>query len=173
MFQTHLKPPSKSLLIYTRTGVDSCGRRHSVSIPLHPSSKSKGDSAVITIKRKESTKSEKGKEGNLGKIRETVVDMSGDITKDNVFSGVDASPGMDCLTVPLSDYIERAQDHGRGRTSPPSRKRSTSSEREFSRRSSRQGNFIIVVVPGKDFLPNIFFSRILPVSRHGHCSLTT
>ena len=51
--EAQLHEPSKNLLIYTRTGVDSCGRRHSVSIPLLPrSSHSKSDTPLVTIQRK-------------------------------------------------------------------------------------------------------------------------
>ena len=49
--EAQLQEPSKNLLIYTQTGVDSSGRRHSVSIPLLPPS-SKTDTPKVTIQRK-------------------------------------------------------------------------------------------------------------------------
>ena len=53
-----LEEPSKNLLIYTQTGVDSAGRRHSVSIPLLPLSGARTrpspskETPLVTIQRK-------------------------------------------------------------------------------------------------------------------------
>ena len=56
--EVKLEEPSKNLLIFTQTGVDSAGRRHSVSIPLLPLSGSKArpspsqEKPLVTIQRK-------------------------------------------------------------------------------------------------------------------------
>ena len=50
--EAQLQEPSKNLLIYTQTGVDSAGRRHSVSIPLLPPSNTRADTPLVTIQRK-------------------------------------------------------------------------------------------------------------------------
>ena len=56
--EVKLEEPSKNLLIFTQTGVDSAGRRHSVSIPLLPLSGSKTrpspsqEKPLVTIQRK-------------------------------------------------------------------------------------------------------------------------
>ena len=56
--EVQLEEPSKNLLIYTQTGVDSAGRRHSVSIPLLPLSGARSrpspskETPLVTIQRK-------------------------------------------------------------------------------------------------------------------------
>lgn len=97
--EAQLHEPSKNLLIYTRTGVDSCGRRHSVSIPLLPrSSHSKSDTPLVTIQRKGqsvSHSSRRNSSRNMESISETRSRLSSrcEVSQDQETS-------MDCLTVP-------------------------------------------------------------------------
>ena len=137
-FQTQLKPPSKNLLIYNRSGVDSSGRRHSVSIPLLPSSTAKPNTTVISIQRKESQKGERGRgRETRRRIREREGRLSTE--NDNKETDIaDTSTPMDCLAVPASNCTDWQQT-ARRKSSLPVRKRSTSSERGSSRRSSKQG----------------------------------
>ena len=139
--QTQLKPPSKNLLIYTRSGVDSSGRRHSVSIPLLPSSKAKPDTTIISIQRKESKKGERGRgRETMGRIQEREGRLSAE--DDNKETDIaDTHTAMDCLTVPATNCTDWQQT-ARRKSSLPARKRSTSSERGSSRRSSKQGREI-------------------------------
>ena len=135
--KAHLKPPSKNLLIYTRSGVDSSGRRHSVSIPLLPSSSAKPDTTVISIQRKESRHAERGRGKTRGRKQETAWKVPADDAIENTKTA-DDNCGMDCLAVPTTDCNDWQQTAAR-KHSLPVRKRSTSSERGSSRRSSKQG----------------------------------
>jgi len=108
--EAQLQEPSKNLLIYTRTGVDSTGRRHSVSIPLLPLSSvshlsignksSKTDKPVVTIQRKGSQYSHhrRSSSKNMVSINESINESCG------IFRGtptpVSKENSMDCLTVP-------------------------------------------------------------------------
>ena len=137
LHQTQLQPPSKNLLIYTRSEVDSTGRRHSVSIPLLPSSKARPDSTVISIQRKGS-KQERGRVKTMGKIQENDGRVSANDNTKDIYETATTNPAMDCLTVPAATSQEW-QHAARRKNSLPARKRSTSSERGTSRRSSKQG----------------------------------
>jgi hypothetical protein len=135
--KAHLKPPSKNLLIYTQSGMDSSGRRHSASIPLLPSSSAKPDSTVISIQRKESRHGQRGRAKTRGRIQYT----AGRVPVDDAIEETktaDDNPAMDCLAVPTGDCNVLQQPPAR-KPSLPMRKRSTSSERGSSRRSSKQG----------------------------------
>ena len=135
--QAHLKPPSKNLLIYTRSGVDSSGRRQSVSIPLLPFSSAKPDTTVISIQRKESRHGQRGRAKTRGRIQETAVIVSADDAIEETKTA-DDNLAMDCLAVPTTVCNDWQQPAAR-KNSLPFRKRSTSSERGSSRRSSQQG----------------------------------
>ena len=142
--QTQLQPPSKNLLIYTRSGVDSSGRRHSVSIPLLPSSTARPDTTVISIQRKESKKGDRGRVKTMGRIQETERRISTNTKDDTKETEIDDnSTAMDCLTVPATNCTDWQQTAKR-KSSLPVRKRSTSSERGSSRRSSKQGTVAYV-----------------------------
>ena len=143
-FQAELKIPSKNLLIYTQSGVDSSGRRHSVSIPLLPSSNAKSDTTILSIQRKGSVRKKK-----MESIQEkSGVDSSEafpmETTKDN--------GAMDSLTVPeINGNKKRRRKMSPRQNSLPARKSermseapnpptgSDSSLRGSPRRSSKQG----------------------------------
>eukprot|EP00090_Calanus_glacialis_P022336 TRINITY_DN34481_c0_g1_i3.p1 TRINITY_DN34481_c0_g1~~TRINITY_DN34481_c0_g1_i3.p1 ORF type:complete len:235 (+),score=75.91 TRINITY_DN34481_c0_g1_i3:22-705(+) len=141
--EAELKIPSKNLLIYTQSGVDSSGRRHSVSIPLLPFSNAKSDTTILSIQRKGSVRKKK-----MESIQEkSGVDSSEafpmETTKDN--------GAMDSLTVPeINGNKKRRRKMSPRQNSLPARKSermseapkpptgSDSSLRGSPRRSSKQ-----------------------------------
>ena len=117
--EVKLEEPSKNLLIFTQTGVDSAGRRHSVSIPLLPLSGSKTrpspsqEKPLVTIQRKGSHHSQhrRNSSRNMESINVSIHFVSYFIT---IFSLQESTRGsnrsipksheeisMDCLTVPV------------------------------------------------------------------------
>eukprot|EP00092_Neocalanus_flemingeri_P093547 GFUD01118900.1.p1 GENE.GFUD01118900.1~~GFUD01118900.1.p1 ORF type:complete len:155 (+),score=49.14 GFUD01118900.1:109-573(+) len=127
-------PPSKNLLIYTQSSVDSSGRRHSVSIPLLPSSTAKPDTTVLSIQRKGS--GERGKVKNMESIEETSVKVSSDIFTEDT---ADNNVAMDCLTVPgMTCSTGQQMKMSARKNSLPARRGSNSSQRGSPRRSSKQ-----------------------------------
>ena len=117
--EVKLEEPSKNLLIFTQTGVDSAGRRHSVSIPLLPLSGSKArpspsqEKPLVTIQRKGSHHSQhrRNSSRNMESINVSIHFVSYFIT---TFSLQESTRGsnrsipksheeisMDCLTVPV------------------------------------------------------------------------
>ena len=108
--QAQLEEPSKTLLIFTQTGVDAAGRRHSVSIPLLPRGKAGPDTATLTIQRKGST-SRKRSCGAMESIEE----------RGAAAAGGGGGGGMDCLTVPgsapPSSHLRKQRKMSSGRLS--------------------------------------------------------
>jgi len=109
--EAQLQEPSKNLLIYTQTGVDSSGRRHSVSIPLLPPS-SKTDTPKVTIQRKGSGHSQhrRNSSRNMESINESRTSSKCAISQET---------SMDCLTVPGVAGVHNPQQSRRQRKMSP------------------------------------------------------
>lgn len=103
--EVKLEEPSKNLLIFTQTGVDSAGRRHSVSIPLLPLSGSKTrpspsqEKPLVTIQRKGSHHGQhrRNSSRNMESINESTRGSNRSIPKSH------EEISMDCLTVPSTN----------------------------------------------------------------------
>ena len=106
-----LNIPTKNLLIFTQSSVDTSGRRHSVSIPLLPSSTARPDTNVLSIQRRGSTRKK-----TMESIQEKSDKDSSDIS-DTETAGVNEA--MDCLRVPNKRKPRRLS---RRQSSLPARK---------------------------------------------------
>ena len=106
-----LKIPSKNLLIFTQSSVDTSGRRHSVSIPLLPSSTTKPDTTMLSIQRRGSTRKK-----TMESIQEKCDKDTCDISETET-AGVNEA--MDCLRVPSK---RKPRKLSRRQSSLPARK---------------------------------------------------